>query len=87
MTITETVGQIFRSGPDRVMVGMEDSVSSRRAREDYGIDPDIIFIRNDGWSLAAPSSLEHYAYRTWKAEWTHFVRKPNMVAVPIDQYK
>jgi len=87
MIIAEILEQIKQYGPDRVMVGMEDAVSSRRAREEYGINPDVIFIRNDGWSLAAPSSLEHYAWRKWAEEWTHFIRRPNIVAIPIEQYK
>ena len=49
---------IMEHGPQRVMISVDEAVSSRRAREDYGINPDVIFIRNDGWSLGAPTRLE-----------------------------
>ena len=68
------------------MIDPDEAVTSRRAREEYRIVPDIIFIRNDGWSLGAPQHLEHAAYRLWKDEWTYFMRPPEIIIHRMDEY-
>lgn len=84
--IDEIVKDIFRQGPSRVMISEAEAVPSRRARETYHVVPDIIFIRKDGWSLAAPLHLEDFAYVTWAEEWTHFIRRPSEIPNPISEY-
>ena len=60
--------------PSRVIVNAHgEATTARRARE-QGIDPKIIFLRNDGWSLAAPPEFETLAFNLWRNEWTHYVR-------------
>ena len=86
MNIEDTVQEIMRYGPSRVLVNHGYAVDSKRARNDYNVEPDIIFIRNDGWSLAAPSSLERDAFGMWENEWTHFMRRPETEAKPISEY-
>lgn len=60
----------LRRGPDRVLIGADGTaVPPRRAREEYGIVPDVVFVRNDGWSLGAPIELRVAAYGLWEDEW------------------
>lgn len=61
------------------------AVVPRVAREEFGMTPDIVFIRNDSWRLGAPEQFEDVAYRLWKDHWTHFHRKGELMR-PIGQY-
>jgi hypothetical protein len=79
--------KISNFGPDRVMIDEYEGVSYSRAREEYGISPDIIFIRHDGWSLGAPNFLEKAAYRMWKNEWIGFVKRPSEIIEKIEDYE
>lgn len=64
------------SGFNRVVISYEgDAVSMKRAFE-MGIEPDVGYMRNDGWSLGAPKELEDVAFRMWADQWTHVIRKP-----------
>lgn len=87
MTVEETlenaVAEIKRSGPQRVLIDAEGgAVNSKRAREQYGVTPDIIFIRADGWTLGAPSYWEMNAERLWPDEWIGYLRRGDEVATP-----
>lgn len=87
LSLTERMAHILRNGPDRVVVDAEGlAVPSFRARRDYGITPDIIFIRDDGWSLGAPERFEAAAHREWKDEWVGFVRRGDTQARPMSEY-
>ncbi len=62
--------------PDRVIVDYHgQAVSAKIAKERYNIIPDIIFRRNDGWTLGTPEEFEPIAYRMWKDEWSEFKSK------------
>lgn len=81
------IRRMLPGGPHRVLVSAGgDALPSARARE-QGVIPDVIFVRRDGWSLAAPARLERVAYQMWADEWTHFVRRPSVIARPIEEYK
>ena len=73
--------------PNRVVINSDGmGCPPKRAREKYGINPDIIFIRRDGWTLAAPTEFENIAYQMWKNEWIAFLRKPETKAKPMSEY-
>ena len=62
--------KIAANGPDRVVITVHgEGVSPWQAKTQYRIQPDIIFIRNDGWSLGAPRYLVDVANKMWQAEW------------------
>jgi hypothetical protein len=83
----KTVMETIPYGPTRVIVDGDGlGVTSNIAREKYNIDPDIIFLRNDEWSLGAPTKYENVAYSIWASEWTHFVRKGNNEWISINEY-
>jgi len=72
---------------DRVVVDIDGfAVPSKRAQNEYGIDPDIVFVRDDGWTLGAPKSLEKIAYKMWENEWAYFATKDEKKLRPIQEY-
>ena len=88
MNLTQLTASILARGPDRVIVGPEGTATRpRRALEDHGIMPTIIFIRDDGWTLGAPADLEGVAFAMWREEWVAFMRQGATTAVPISQYR
>lgn len=74
---------ILRDGPTRVIVDSGAlGVTPKRAREEYNITPDVIFIRNDGWSLGAPARFEQVALALWRDDWIGIIRCPDTRAQP-----
>ena len=61
------------------------AVSAERAQE-LEIDPEIIFIRDDGYALAASKELSVRAYLTWRHHWTHFYDITKKEFNPISEY-
>lgn len=60
-------------GPNRIMI---DEYEGRAPKLEPELDPVIIFVRDDGWLLAAPAGLEEAARRMWPKEWIAVIRKP-----------
>jgi len=82
--IQKVAREVMKAGPDRVVTNVRgDATTSRAARERFGINPDVIFIRDDGWTLGAPSRLEATARRLWQGHWVGILRKPETVAKPL----
>lgn len=76
--------EVMRRGPDRVVINVDgEARPSRIAREQYGVCPDVIFIRNDGWTLGASSHLEATAKRLWRDQWVGIIRRPETKARPL----
>ena len=64
------IGAIQEAGPDRVVINMEgEATTPRRAFEEHHLSPDIIYVRNDGWSLGTPAEFDEVAKRMWEKEW------------------
>ena len=83
----KNIQEVLPGGPQRVVVTFDgEAVNPRRAREQYMTNPTIIFIRDDGWSLAAPEHLEAVALSLWRDNWVGFVRKPNQIIQPMSEY-
>jgi hypothetical protein len=40
---------------------------------------DVVFVRDDGWSLAAPEQYRGVAYRMWEREWAEVIECPRTV--------
>ncbi len=73
--------------PTRVIVEADGSATTpRRAAHIFQVISNIIFIRDDGWTLGAPKEFESIAYGIWKDSWTHFVRKGHTQWIPIERY-
>jgi hypothetical protein len=79
----ETVDRILREGPNRVVINAEgEGVSPRRALEEFGVTPDITYIRNDGWSLGAPAAFARIAESMWQKEWIGMLLRTSSTALP-----
>lgn len=80
--------RFFRHGPTRVIVNANGhAVSSVRAQQQYKVPVEIVFLRNDGWSLGAPLEFETIAYNMWKDQWVAYVRKPDQTFEPMSLYE
>lgn len=58
--------------PDRVVIHDQGTaVSYKHAVEVTGnkFPCDVIFVRDDGWTLGAPTIFEDTAYRMWADKW------------------
>lgn len=72
---------------NRVIVDYHgQAVPSHIAEERYKIIPDIMFKRNDGWTLGAPEEFEDIAYEMWKGDWTHFKNRTDDEWTDIKEY-
>lgn len=61
---------IAEAGVRRVLVNIDgDAKNAKDAESRYGVTPAQIFVRDDGWSLGAPSGMIAAAYRTWEGRW------------------
>ena len=88
INLEAAVKRIMAHGPDRVVINTDgDAIDSKHAREQYNLNPEVIFIRNDGWTLGAPRGLEWIAFQQWAGEWIGFLRKPDREAHPMTDYK
>jgi hypothetical protein len=64
------IERIAQYGPTRVVVREDGyAVPPRRAREEYGITPDVIYLRDDGWSLGATITWADVAWGKWPDRW------------------
>lgn len=56
--------------PTRVIVHRDGlGVTPARAWDEHRIEPSVIYVRNDGWSLGAPAHLSNVAFATWAGKW------------------
>jgi len=58
----------------RVVVQVENgqvvyATTPKRARDEYEVVPDVLFVRNDGWSLGARFEDEAAAFDLWADCW------------------
>lgn len=67
---------ILVRGPTRVLIDAYEAVPPARAKLDHGVEPDVILIRDDGWSLGAPEHLYDAAFRMWQEGWVAVLYKP-----------
>ena len=68
--IETRVRKILNDGPTRVMVRSDGKATSPSvAKKQHNVTPDVIFVRDDNWSLGAPNELKQVAYETWKNQW------------------
>ena len=67
--------ELRKFGPTRVLIDKEGTADPAwRARQEHHIIPDIVFVRDDGWTLGAPAYLEDEARELWKDDWVKEIR-------------
>ena len=74
-------------GPSRVMVSEFEATRPETAKGAHGISPDIIFIRDDGWSLGAPKALAEAAEALYPEQWTHVLLRPSTKPYTYQEYQ
>jgi hypothetical protein len=56
--------------PTRVIVGADGVACSHERAQRLGIEHDVVFVRDDGWTLGAPLKWMDVARHMWRAHWT-----------------
>jgi hypothetical protein len=88
LAIEAVAKRIMVHGPDRVVIsGAGEAVGSKRAREQYGISAEIVFIRDDGWSLGAPLYFKDVAESLWADHWIGVMERPSTKAMAYAAWK
>lgn len=75
--------RILERGPDRVMVDWTGRAYPARKALEKGFLPDVIFIRDDGWSLGAPLRLARHAYDLWPDKWIGVLKHGETKPIPV----
>lgn len=74
-------------GPCRVVIDKEGAaVTPFLAESRHGVSPDIMFIRDDGWTLGAPLTLESVAFGLWSDKWIGYTYLPKRNFKPIESH-
>lgn len=72
----QAVEKVIQEGPTRVVISSAgEAVPPKQAREQHNVKVDVVYIRDDGWSLGAPHEFSHIAEETWKDQWAVFMRR------------
>jgi len=79
---------VVARGPDRIMINKAGHSVPPHTLDNYFLRyPDVIFIRQDGWSLGTHADLEDDAYRLFKGEWLGVLRRGEVFAMRIESYE
>jgi hypothetical protein len=88
MTLAEVKKKFRSAGPDRVVINASgEAVPPFRARRNYGIKPTIVFVRDDGWMLAAPDALHDVAEGMWLDKWIAVFIRGSEDLMPYNEWK
>ena len=75
--VFDAIMNVVYNGPTRVVINSDgEAISPLQAKEKYEIEPDIVFVRNDGWSLGAPTRFKHVAEGMYPDDWVVVITKP-----------
>ena len=91
-TVTETieiaVKEIAKWGARRVLVANDpvQATTQERAYRLNGREPDLIFIRKDGWTLGTIREWEAEARELWESEWVAVIVRPGVRAITYSEY-
>lgn len=84
--LKQVVKEIMQFGPNRVMVSANETLTCSKAWSEYHIGPDVIFIREDGWSLGAPDNLSENAERLYNEGWAGVLIKDSSEPISYETY-
>lgn len=73
---------MFLDGSSLTRVTVESPIygtTPEIAKAQYGITPDVIFLRSDNWSLGAPMQFAEESDELWPGNWVGFVTKNDNV--------
>lgn len=69
LELANALERIRANGPDRVVINRQGVGIPAADAVRNGILSDVVFVRNDGWSLGAPAALERIAKGQWLTFW------------------
>lgn len=72
--------------PTRVLTSVAGEATTFQRALEKSVTPDIIFIRNDGWTLGAPKQYERVAFKLWENEWVGFAERGEEFYSDIEDY-
>lgn len=61
--------------PTRIVVDRHGSARPPKLGDRY----DVIFVRDDGWSLGAPKRFRRTAHKLWAGSWVEVIECPGAV--------
>ena len=73
----------MRSGPDRVIVNHLGGAKT----PDRAPIPEVVFVRDDGWSLGAPIGLIKAAEKMWADRWIGVLISGEPIPVTYEAWK
>lgn len=80
--------EIGKWGPRRVVLNTEgEAVSQEKAYRLQNEFPDVIFIRNDGWTLGAVKALVSTAEAMWPDDWIGVIVRPGTRPISYREYR
>lgn len=94
-TITEALDKIVQlksnmillGGPERVVVGPGGTaVSSQRAAKGFNVKWDVVFIRDDGWTLGASHELAGVAQKMYSGKWLCMFSREEIIGYAKTKY-
>ena len=59
---------------NRVLIDKEGTAVPPKRAKELGVSPDVIFIRDDGWTLGAPKHLKDVAHSLWSDKWVGVIK-------------
>jgi hypothetical protein len=73
LNLDEVVERVLRDGPVRVVTSVEEGcvafAEAPALAEQKGVYAEVVYIRDDGWTLGAEDSDESAAERLYRGEW------------------
>jgi len=78
---------VINSGPMRVVINREGESLGMKPAFDAGSDFEIVFIRQDGWSLGAPLELATVVEKMWPDEWIAVMVPPSREPIRYETWK
>ena len=79
--------RIAAQGPTRVIIDAQGTATPPgRAKKIFFIDPDVVFIRDDGWTLGAPTKFAEVARKMWEHDWVAYAIPPYIRTEPMSTW-
>ena len=81
--------EIAKWGPRRALINNEGEATTpeRAYRLNKKREPDIIFIREDGWTLGTLKEWEPTARELWKDMWVAVIIRPGVKSISFVSYE
>ena len=83
--LKQVIKDIMQFGPNKVMINVDEATTCSKAWSEHKVGPDVIFIREDGWSLGAPANLAENAEKLYDG-WIGVLLNSSSEPISYDTY-